>query len=105
MPTRHPNNFFHKLCSTLIDAGLFPPVPLVYRSEKPKFLLGDKKTVFGVIFFNSQILYIATRHPNNFFHKLCLSDTLIDAGLFPPVPLVYTSKIVTASCTLQMYNH
>ena len=97
---RHSNNFFHKLCSSiaLTGRGLFRLVPLGYTFENPKFLLYPTKMVFSVNFFNPQILfkrdssskYWMTSHSNNFFHKLCPSDTLIGGGLCAPVPLGYT---------------
>ena len=40
--------------------------------------------------FNPQIFYIATRHSNNFFHKLCLSIALLGTGLYFHVTLGYT---------------
>ena len=89
--------FFHKLClcDTLKSAGVCPPAPLVYinTSEKPKIVLRVAKSVFGAIFFNPYFLYIATRHPNNFFHKRCLSDTLKSARVvLMCAPCLYIRK-------------
>ena len=71
--TRHPNNFFHKLCSsdTLIGAGLYRPVRLGYTFRKTKVSAREQKNVFGAVFFffffNPHFYLKATRHPNNFF--------------------------------------
>ena len=53
------------------------------RKKKPKFLVAQKKKQKLVqLFFNPQILFIkAAHHPNNFFHKLCLSICSIVAGV------------------------
>ena len=94
--TRHPNIFFHKLCLSivLLRTGVYQHVTLGYAIENSIVIaLCQNFTSFfwpffhTKYFFSPQILYIATLHPNNFFHKLCLSIALLGTGLYQHVTL------------------
>ena len=61
--------------------GASTSVTLGYTFEKTKISGCSKKQKLPQLFFSPYFLYIAARHSNNFFHKLCLSDPLSWPGV------------------------
>ena len=103
--TRHPNNFFpqtfcpewySKKSSKVLLPMPLPVRPLVYNIRKSNCPFSFLSFFFNIKYFPTPyFIYIpvATRYPNNFFHKLCpkwySNRRRLCAGLRP---LVYTSE-------------
>ena len=99
---RHSNNFFHKLCLgiALSWPGSVTSVTLGYTFEKTKISGCSKKQKLPQLFFSLYFLYIAARHSNNFFHKLCLGIALSWPGSVTSVTLGYTfEKTKISGCS------
>ena len=62
------------------------PCPMSKNKQGDHFFWSSFKPK---IFFNPHFLYIAARHPNNFFHKLCLSIALLGTGVYHHVTTSY----------------
>ena len=91
IPTRYPNNFFHKCYSSIaLQSRMLFHVQLCNDAMENSIInvLCHKNLLFFFtqIFFNPRYQLIPTRHPNNFFHK-CYSSIALQSTMLSDVQL------------------